>query len=59
MNLTEAQATQLFMSHGAVFSTTKNGVEWWKMPNGGWMGKRALGNGTFEVRHFPPGSCNC
>ncbi|MDE2022251.1 MAG: hypothetical protein KGI71_05075 [Patescibacteria group bacterium] len=56
--MTQGQAALLLAQHRATFVKTQNGVEWWRMPDGAWMGKRVLPNGDVEVRHFPQG-CNC
>lgn len=57
--MTEAQVSVLLARLGASYVTTKNGVEWWRLPSGEWLGKRRLANGAFEVRRFPPNSCGC
>jgi len=57
--MTEAQANMLLVQHRAHYVTTKNSVEWWRLPSGEWLGKRALGNGYYEVRRFSAGSCGC
>jgi len=49
----------LLAQHGARYVTTKNGVDWWRLPSGEWLGKRALGNGYFEVRRFGANACGC
>lgn len=57
--MTPQQAAQLLQQHGAAFVTTKDGVEWWRLPDQTWLGKRALQNGLVEVRKFTANACGC
>jgi len=57
--MNEMQANLYLTSSGARFVTTKQGVDWWKLPNGEWLGKRTLPTGLVEVRHFPANACGC
>jgi hypothetical protein len=57
--VTQQQAATYLQSVQATFVSASNGVEWWRLPNGGFVGKRALTNGLFELRSFGAGSCNC
>ncbi len=54
------QQVQAYMQQtGATLVTRKDGVEWWKLPDGWWLGVRKFNNGMSEVRKLPPGSCGC
>lgn len=57
--MTEAQVSMFFAQAQARYVTSKDGVEWWRLPSGEWLGKRALGNGYFDVRRFPANACGC
>ena len=57
--MTEAQVSQLLVQYSARYVTTRDGVQWWKLPDGSAIGKRALGNGLFELRRFPASACGC
>jgi hypothetical protein len=57
--VTPAQFHQLVVSWGATYKTTRDGVEWWRLPNGEWLGKRQLPNGLLDVRRFPANACGC
>lgn len=57
--MTEGQAAQLVVQHGATYVTTKDGIEWWRMPDKSWMAVRKFGNGTAEVRHLGANACGC
>ena len=54
----EVQAQLWLVGQRATFVKVDAGVEWWRLPNGGWVGKRKVGN-QYELRTFAPGSCNC
>jgi len=57
--MTEVQATLLLMQHQATFVRSSSGVEWWRLPNGEWLGKRKLQGGFVEIRKFPATACGC
>lgn len=57
--MTDAQAAQLCVSYGAVFRATKEGVAWWKLPDGTFLGVKKLGNGLAEVRRVSADACGC
>lgn len=57
--MTPLQFNQLVVQTGATYRTTKNGVEWWRLPNGEWLGKQVQANGTIVVRRFPANACGC
>ena len=57
--MNEAQVSQLLVAYSATYVKTQGGVQWWRLPSGEWVGKRALPGGLYEVRRFPANACNC
>lgn len=57
--MTPLQFHQLIVRMQATYHSTKGEVEWWRLPNGEWLGKRVKPDGTVEVRRFQANSCNC
>lgn len=56
--MTEAQASQVLLQHRATFVTTKDGLEWWRLPSGDWLAVKKSG-GQAVVRQVPKSACNC
>ena len=57
--MTEAQASQLTVAYGAEFRAQKDGVAWWKLPDGTFLGVKKLGGGMAEVRRVSADACGC
>lgn len=57
--MSEGQAAQTLMAHGAKFVTTKGNVQWWKTADGSWIGKTVDGRGEVKLQRLPAGACNC
>ncbi|TAL42426.1 MAG: hypothetical protein EPN91_08585 [Salinibacterium sp.] len=57
--MTEAQASQLCTTYGAEFRATKGNVDWWRLPDGTFLGVKKLGNGLAEVRRVSAEACGC
>lgn len=56
--MTKEQVQMRLAQLGASYFTTKGAVEWWRLPNGKWVGVRQLPNGLYDARQFDS-SCNC
>lgn len=57
--MTEGQAASTLIAHGATYVTTKSGVEWWKLQDGGWIAKQVVAAGQVVLKKLPKGSCGC
>lgn len=57
--MTEQQALQLCSQYGGVFRATKDNIDWWKLPDGTFLGVKKFGNGMCEVRRVSAESCGC
>jgi hypothetical protein len=57
--MNEAQVSMLLAANRATYVKTQGDVQWWKLPSGEWVGKRALPGGLFEVRRFSANACGC
>jgi hypothetical protein len=56
---TQAQSDALLTQRGATFVADRQGVQWWKLPDGSWIARRATQPGYVELRSFPANACNC
>lgn len=43
----------------ATYKTKKDGVEWWQLRDGTWVGAKEVAPGMVQVKRFAAGSCNC
>lgn len=57
--MTEQQALQLCAQYGAVFRAMKSNIDWWKLPDGTFLGVKKLGGGIAEVRRVSAEACGC
>lgn len=57
--LTKAQSDAQLIQAGAQYRATRDGTEWWVLRDGRWVGRRAVGQGYFELRVFAANACNC
>lgn len=55
----ELQTQQVLAQYGATYVRTANGVQWWKLPSGEWVGKREVSPGLFQMNKFPANACGC
>ena len=55
--MTEGQAQQTLLSHGAQYVTTKGGVEWWKTRDG-WIAKQVVGE-QVSLKKLGANACGC
>jgi hypothetical protein len=53
---TKAQSDAWLVQRGASYVTTKDGVEWWRLPNRNWVSRKSLASGYVEMREAP---CGC
>lgn len=58
--MTRAQAAALVAQNRATYRQKKDGIDWWQLPNGSWIGvKDTTQVGVVKVRRFPAGACAC
>ena len=57
--MTEGQATQTLVAHGARYVTTKGGREWWKSQDGSWIAKTVDWRGVVVLQKLPANACGC
>jgi len=56
---TVQQAQQYLQQVQAKYVTVKSGVQWWKLPDGSWIGVRTVSPGWVELRRAAAGACGC
>ena len=56
--MTEAQAQQTLLAHGAQYVTSKGGVEWWKARDGSWIAKQSV-SGQVSLKKLGANACGC
>ncbi len=57
--MTELQAWVVVQQRKAVLVQTKDGIEWWKLPDKSWLAVRKDGRGSADVRAVPANACGC
>lgn len=58
--LTKQQSDTQLAQARAHYRGTKDGIEWWWVAaRNEWWGRRAVGNGWYELKSFPKEACNC
>jgi len=57
--MTRAQFSVKVAQLSAAYRTKKDGVEWWQLRDGTWVGAKEVGPGMVQVKRFAAGSCNC
>lgn len=53
---TKAQTDVWLAQQSATYVQTRDGVEWWRLPNKNWVSRRVFANGTAELRNV---ACGC
>lgn len=59
MEMTRAQFSTYVASLGATYHAVKDGVEWWRLRDGRWVGAKEVRRGIVAVRQFEAGACSC
>ena len=57
--MTKADAEQLCSAYGATFVKRAGAIDWWKLPDGTFLGVKNLDNGLVEVRRVSADACGC